>query len=246
VTSFERLLLAAIFLLVVCSTVTVGLLIRERRQLDAVLAILRRQEITARPGSIGRAENPRTATVSLAGAATLGSETAPLTMVYFTDYACSYCGRFARETLPRLRRNWITPGHLRLVVRDFPLRASSVSAGVAARCAGRQDAYWRYHDALFERPVPLDGSALMHAAGVAGVNLPLWRKCLSDSAISERVRRDREEAVAAGLNGTPSFVVGLSGRGSSISGSVLVGALPTDIFERTLEQRRLTAGNSSQ
>jgi hypothetical protein len=37
-----------------------------------------------------------------------GPATAPVVMVYFTDFQCGYCRKFVKETLPKLEEQYIT------------------------------------------------------------------------------------------------------------------------------------------
>src|SRR5919106_5649920 len=42
-----------------------------------------------------------------------GSTTAPVTIEEFSDFQCSYCGKFALETLPRLTEVYVNTGKAR-------------------------------------------------------------------------------------------------------------------------------------
>jgi len=55
-----------------------------------------------------------------------------LTLVEFSDYQCPFCGRYARETSPQIRRDYIETGKVKYVFRDFPLAAEE------AHCAGER------------------------------------------------------------------------------------------------------------
>ena len=64
---------------------------------------------------------PQTAKVSIKGSESLGSADAPLTVVEFTDYQCTYCLKFIRDTFPKLKEAFIDTGKVRWVIRDMPL-----------------------------------------------------------------------------------------------------------------------------
>src|ERR1700741_1407020 len=72
------------------------------------------------------------------GEPALGSATAPLTMVEFTDYQCPYCRRFQAEVWPKLKRYYVDTGKLRYIAPDLPLEfhAAAAPAAEAAHCAG--------------------------------------------------------------------------------------------------------------
>ena len=96
----------------------------------------------------------------------LGHPDAPVTIIEFTDLQCPYCARFATQTFPQIRRNYIDTGKVRYTSRDLPLpmHEFAVSAAVAARCAGEQGRFWEYLAALFAMQDRL-GSALYHYLG---------------------------------------------------------------------------------
>ncbi|MQA88012.1 MAG: thioredoxin domain-containing protein [Streptosporangiales bacterium] len=103
-------------------------------------------------------------------ALTLGRDDAPVTIVEFGDYQCPNCGQFAREIKPRLVREYVDKGVVRLMWRDFPFYGEqSVDAAVAARAAGRQGEFWAYHDALYANQAPPRSGKLTsdHLRGLA-------------------------------------------------------------------------------
>ena len=81
----------------------------------------------------------------------LGREDAPVTIIEFTDLQCPYCARFATQTFPRLKHDYIETGKLRYSSMDFPLpfHDFALPAAIASRCAGEQGRFWDYREALF-------------------------------------------------------------------------------------------------
>ena len=73
----------------------------------------------------------------------MGDESAPVTIVEFTDYECPFCKRYVDETLSQIKTNYIDTGKVRYLVRDLPLsfHSNAKAAAVAARCAGDQGQY---------------------------------------------------------------------------------------------------------
>ncbi|MFT6429992.1 MAG: protein-disulfide isomerase [Halopseudomonas sp.] len=80
----------------------------------------------------------------------LGDPDAPVVVREFADYQCPACARFA-GSVKQLKSEYIDTGKVRLVFFEMPLtqHANGMPAAIAARCAGKQDAYWGMHDALF-------------------------------------------------------------------------------------------------
>ena len=49
----------------------------------------------------------------------LGTEGAPVTVIEFTDMQCPYCARYALQTFPQIRRNYVDTGKVRYAARDL-------------------------------------------------------------------------------------------------------------------------------
>src|SRR5258708_30237990 len=61
---------------------------------------------------------------------------------------------FFPQIQPTLKKNYIDPGKVKMVFRDFPfLGPESDAAGAAAQCALDQGKFWQYHDALYTAEV---------------------------------------------------------------------------------------------
>ncbi len=113
-----------------------------QKQLAEVLQLLRGR-------TPGQPQRPMPASVSVAGAPVRGSQNAALTIIEFSDYQCPFCGRYISQTWPQLDAEYIAPGKVSYVFRDFPLEElhpDAFKAGEAARCAGEQGKYWEMHD----------------------------------------------------------------------------------------------------
>lgn len=88
--------------------------------------------------------------VDESGWPTLGIDSAPVTIVEYSDYACPFCKRFATQTKPQIVEEYIESGQVRFVRKDF-IAVGGNKAAEAAHCAGDQGAYWEYHDLLMAR-----------------------------------------------------------------------------------------------
>ena len=78
---------------------------------------------------------------SLADASVKGNPDAPVILVEFTDYECSFCARYVKETYPQIERDYIATGKVKYVFRNFPLESihkQSFKAHEAATCAAEQ------------------------------------------------------------------------------------------------------------
>lgn len=197
------------------------------RAVRAVALIL---ALGALPASEVTAQQPRltrealVAATQRAPASAKGFDDAPITIVEFSDFQCSYCRKFWRETLPTLEAKYIETGKARLVYRHLVvLGPASQRAAEAAECAGEQGRFWAFHDALFEGAGRLP--AVQRLPGM-GLDVAAFDACLRSGRHRERIARDGAIATALGATGTPTFLV---------NDKLLIGAQPFDVFDRILE-----------
>ncbi len=170
-----------------------------------------------------------------------GDPDAPVTIVEFSDFQCPFCSRFYQQTLPQLERNYIDTGMVNLVYRDMPLgiHSNAVPAHVAAECADEQDAFWQYHDVLFDRQSQwgrLGEAALDEQLKAYAEELELdsrFGECLVSPEVEAEVRHDHSQAGGYGVTGTPTFFVGNEDTGYTR----LTGAQPYEAFQSIIDSK---------
>ena len=183
-------------------------------------------------------ENPTI--VSIEGGATKGNKDAKVTLVEFTDYQCPFCSRHLRDTLPQIDNDYVKTGKIRYVLREFPLEAIhplAFKAAEAANCSGEQGKYWEMHDRLFANQNALAAQELPGHAEAVGLDAAKFKACLESGKYVAKVRKDLAEAQKAGVNGTPTFFVGLTDPKSSEIKAVrkIVGAQNYAAFKAAID-----------
>ena len=158
---------------------------------------------------------------------TVGSKSAPITVIEFADFQCPYCGRVA----PTIKKVQETYGDkIRLVWKDFPLtqiHPQAFKAGEAAHCAGDQGKYWEYHDRLFANQQSLMPDDLKKHATDLGLDAKVFASCLDSSKYGERVRDGVAAGSRLGVNSTPTVYV---------NGRLLSGAQPYETFAMVIDE----------
>jgi protein-disulfide isomerase len=174
---------------------------------------------------------------SIADAPSLGRPGAPVTVIEFSDYACPFCQRFFAATFPRLKQDYIDTGKIRYVFRDFPLdiHPEARKAAEAAHCAGEHGKYWEMHDVLFQNQRALAPAQLAAYAAKIGLNRRKFDQCLTSGRHSARVDRGLADGAAAGVRGTPGFVIGRAKPGHVVEGASIRGAQPLESFRRIID-----------
>lgn len=141
---------------------------------------------------------------------TLGSNDASVVLLEFSDFQCPFCGRYARDTFPRIARDFVATGKVRYVFRNFPLAAAhplAAKAAEAAECAGDQGKYWPMHKRLFAEQAALTPSALAEDAQALGLDPARFDACLQGQKTA-RLEADKGAGTRLGVRATPTFFVG--------------------------------------
>lgn len=139
-----------------------------------------------------------------------GSAQAPVTLVEYGDYQCPYCG--AAYPIVKALESQFGP-KLRVVFRNFPLRAlhaHAEAAAEAAEAAAAQGRFWQMHDVLFENQTDLSERALASYSRLVVDDPERWLHDVQRRAFLARVEEDFSSGVQSGVSGTPTFY--LNGR----------------------------------
>lgn len=164
----------------------------------------------------------------------LGDASAPVTVVEYGDYQCTYCYRFHRDTLPQLMP-YVESGRASIAFQDFPLNGEdSVLAAEASRCAAEQGLYWQYHDRLYEnwggeRTGWVTRAALDSFAESVGAEPGAFGRCMDGRAHRQAVLDSYERGGRMGIDATPSFLIFGGGEVVKVRGNQ-----PAEVFHRVI------------
>jgi protein-disulfide isomerase len=164
------------------------------------------------------------------GERSVGSATAPVTIIEYASMTCSHCAQFANEVFPVLKSKYIDTGKVRFIMREFPLDPLAAAGFMLARCAP-EDKYFPVVDALFRSqrgwvaaadPV----AALLNLAKQAGFTQESFEQCLTNQEVLDGVEWVRQRgAEKFGVNSTPTFFV---------NGKIQRGAPTVEEFDKIL------------
>ena len=165
-----------------------------------------------------------------------GSLFAPITILEWGDYQCTFCYRFHQTSLNIIFEEYIEPGKVNLVFKDFPLNGpDSVLAAEATYCAGDQGKYWEYHDELYinwggERTGWITRESLDKFATTVNLELEEFNSCLDDKKYHQRVLDLEKFGKEIGINATPSFLIFNDEKIIKITGNQ-----PLDVFRMAID-----------
>ena len=149
---------------------------------------------------------------------TLGSPDAPVTLVEFADLQCPFCAQWAAESLPVLVRDYVRAGRLRIEFRPLAfIGDDSEKAARYALAAGEQGKLWQATDLTYMNQgaensgwVSDDFLAAL-GRSIEGLDADAARAAADSDAVADELAAAAQEAEEAGIQSTPSFLLGPSG-----------------------------------
>jgi protein-disulfide isomerase len=191
---------------------------------------------------VGAAQSPSLKDIlaSLEKSPALGSADAPVTIVEFSDFRCSFCKKFWADTLPKLKKSYFEKGTAQFVFRHFAiLGKQSEQAALASECAAEQGKFWQYHDKLFANQAALgfSESKLKGYAGELRLQQAKFDGCLTTGKYNSKVEQETVTAAYLGGRGTPMFLV---------NEWLLVGAQPFETFQKVIGQALELSNNKKK
>lgn len=206
--------------------------IKELREL--LNQVAERKEFPTKPNG------PQMFSINVHGEPFRGFANAKVAIMEYSDFECSFCGKYVRELYPRIDEAYIKTGKIKYFFRDLPTpeHSNSALAAQAARCAGDQGKFWQMHDLLFAAQPALSETNLTGYAESLGLDMPKFTACFSGGTYADAIRQSAAGARSMGLHGTPSFLTGLmSDDGNFLrTTNVIVGIEAFDELQASVDQ----------
>ncbi len=171
------------------------------------------------------------------GSPILGNADAPITILEWGDFQCTFCYRFHKNTLNTILVDFVEQGKVKLVFKDFPLNGpDSILAAEAAYCAEDQGKYWKYHNELYinwggEKTGWITRNSLNQFANTVELNLEDFNSCLDSQKYRQRVLELEKFGKEIGIDATPSFFIFNDEKIIKIRGNQ-----PLDVFRKAINE----------
>lgn len=171
------------------------------------------------------------------GGFSMGDAKAPLVMVEYTDFQCPFCQQFHNTAFAQIKANYIDTGKIRFVSRDFPLdfHDNARRAATAGHCAAEQGKYWEMRHVMIVNAEALKAENLATYASNIKMDVPKFKSCLESDKFKAQIDKDIAEGGVAGVQGTPSFVIGRL-ENDKLEGVRMVGAMPYAQFDAKIQE----------
>jgi protein-disulfide isomerase len=164
-----------------------------------------------------------TPVVSLAGipqdGSVLGQPAAKVTLIEYADQQCPGCRYYTLNIFPALVNEYVRPGKVKMAYRGYPfIGPDSLKALRFLLAAALQKRLWQLQEALYRyQGAENDGwvtDDLIRdiASKIAGLDVDKLFTNAESDAIAREAEEQRSAAEAAGIPGTPAFLIGIDRR----------------------------------
>ena len=166
------------------------------------------------------------------GVRALGSPDAPVTIEEHSSLTCGHCGAFHRDTLPKIKKDYIETGKVRLVFRDFPFDQLGLYAAMIPHCVP-PERYFGFLEVLFRSQATWIRAAdpvkaLSQIARLGGMSEADFQACIGREDLFNAIRdRAVSDGKRLGIDATPTFFI----NGEKVSGN-----MPYDDFKKIIDE----------
>lgn len=154
---------------------------------------------------------PRNININASTKFAYGAPNAPLTLYEYSSFGCPHCADFHLSVLPKLEKDYLEQGLLKIVFVSFPLDKKSMKAAMLARCI-TYDNYNNFIATLFDHQrswfLASDDTPLFKYAAEYGLSYDEAQECVKNDAVASEIIADRQQGIKQlKMDGTPAFLI---------------------------------------
>ena len=171
-----------------------------------------------------------------------GDANAKTWLIVASDFQCPFCKQWHDESYKTVYDEYVRPGKVKVAYVNYPLQQHqhAMATAEAAMCAATQGKFWQYHEALFAtqkawESLPSPSAVLDSIAGAVGLDKTAWKQCVESGKMKPLIMADHDRAAAAGVQSTPSFLIG---------DRVLLGVQPIQVLRAALDSEIVKNGTA--
>ena len=142
-----------------------------------------------------------------------GNENAKITIIAYESLTCSHCADFHKIVYPKLKKDFIDTGLVKLEFRHFPLDIAALNAAKIAQCKKDQSLeileslYFNQQDWIKGSTIEEVNKNLKLFVKNQGFNIN-FEECLNNKVIEDFILNDRVEGTKNfKVNATPTIII---------------------------------------
>ena len=142
-----------------------------------------------------------------------GKENAKITIIAYESLTCSHCATFHKDIYPKLKKNFIDTGLVKIEFRHFPLDIAALNASKISQCNNDQNLkileslYLNQQTWIKGNTIEQVNENLKKFVEKEGFKIN-FEKCIEDKKIEDFVLNDRIEGTKRfKVNATPTIII---------------------------------------
>ncbi len=167
---------------------------------------------------------------------TLGTATAPVTIIEYASLGCPICAAYHAQVFPQIKKNFIDTGKVYFIYREFPIGNSPAAAAQAARCVPEKR-YFAVNDKFLANRGRWNGrdpnpDLLYKIVQDTGISRAAFDSCMANQKTKDGIVEVKQRGRELGVKGTPTFF---------INGQHVQGFTSYDEMRKLIEQHLISA-----
>jgi protein-disulfide isomerase len=174
-----------------------------------LIVVIVNSQIKSKIKVISITPNPR----PLANGLTAGDPNAPVKVDIYSDFQCSACLHFYKNSEPLIMEQYVKTGKVFYTYHPYMvIGPESDNASQAAYCANDQNRFWDFHDILYanwtgENVGDFTPSKLKAYAKDLGLDTTAFDQCYDTGKYKQKISDDQTAGNALNLSFTPSVFI---------------------------------------
>ena len=169
----------------------------------------------------------------------LGDKNAPVEVIEYASLTCPHCAAFHNGPWPKLKKEYVDTGKIKLIYRDFPTDQLALAASMIAKCAP-ENRYFSIIKLMFRtqdkwRRSKNPREALSNIGRLAGMSQATVNACMSNQLVFDAVMKQRNDGIKIfNIESTPTLIV---------NGKKIEGGLTLEEFRQVFDQALSESGS---
>ena len=146
---------------------------------------------------------------------TLGSNNASIEIKVYSSLTCPHCANFHAKIIPKIIKNYVESGKVKIIFFDFPLDQAAFNASKLVHCVDKEKNL-KLLDLLYEKQnewtigssIDEINNKLKKIVKILGINSSQFDECLNNEVITDKILNARIDAHQKySINSTPTIII---------------------------------------
>lgn len=142
-----------------------------------------------------------------------GDPESDVTVTAYEDFACPHCRRYAEDTAPEIKADYVETGEIAYVHRDLPIPMDETwswavpNASLAVFEDAGADPYYTFVEEVYQFQDEYSADNVAGLGAELGADEEAVRTAIESGPFCEQVKDSKAEAEQRGVSGTPTVFV---------------------------------------